>query len=38
MLWRLADEEYVTQLDEPRHRYALTMRLVAVAGQWLEHN
>jgi DNA-binding IclR family transcriptional regulator len=37
MLWRLADEEYVTQLDEPRHRYALTSRRVAVAGQWLEH-
>ena len=38
MLWRLADEEYVTQLDEPRRRYALTPRLVAIAGQWLEHS
>jgi len=26
------------QLDEPRRRYALTPRLVAVAGQWLEHS
>lgn len=38
MLSRLADEEYVTRLDEPRRRYALTMRVVAVAGQWLEHS
>ena len=38
MLWRLAEEEYVVQLDEPRRRYALTPRLVAVAGQWLEHS
>jgi DNA-binding IclR family transcriptional regulator len=38
MLARLADEEYVTRLDEPRRRYALTMRVVAVAGQWLEHS
>jgi DNA-binding IclR family transcriptional regulator len=29
MLWRLAEEEYVVQLDEPRRRYALTPRLVA---------
>ena len=38
MLWRLAEEEYVVQLDEPGRRYALTPRLVAVAGQWLEHS
>jgi DNA-binding IclR family transcriptional regulator len=37
MLQRLADEEYVVRLDEPRGRYALTMRLVAVAGQALDH-
>jgi DNA-binding IclR family transcriptional regulator len=28
----------MVQLDEPRRRYALTPRLVAVAGQWLEHS
>jgi hypothetical protein len=33
MLARLADEEYVVRLDGPRRRYALRMRLVAVAGQ-----
>jgi DNA-binding IclR family transcriptional regulator len=37
MLSRLVEEEYVTRLDGPRCRYALTTRLVAVAGQWLEH-
>lgn len=37
MLARLVDEEYVARLDEQRRRYALTMRLVALAGQWLEH-
>lgn len=37
MLHRLCDEDYVTRLDGPRPRYALTMRLVAVAGQSLEH-
>jgi DNA-binding IclR family transcriptional regulator len=38
MLWRLADEEYVTQLDEPRRRYTLTLRLAAVAGHALERS
>lgn len=38
MLNRLADEGYVQRLDEPRRRYVLTMRLIAVAGQWLHHN
>jgi len=38
LLVRLADEEYVVQLDEPRRRYALSMRLIAVAGQALEHH
>lgn len=38
MLNRLADEGYVARLDESRHRYVLTMRLVALAGQWLHHS
>ena len=38
MLCRLADEEYVTQLDEPRRRYTLTLRLAAVVGQALQRN
>jgi DNA-binding IclR family transcriptional regulator len=38
MLQRLADEEYVVRLHLPRGHYALTPRLVAVAGQALAHD
>ena len=37
MLNRLADEGYVRRLHEPCRRYVLTMRLIAVAGEWLLH-
>jgi DNA-binding IclR family transcriptional regulator len=37
MLYRLADEGYVTRIDKPRPHFALTPRLATVAGGWLEN-
>ena len=38
MLYRLVDEGYVVRHGGPRPRFELTMRVVEVAGQWLEHS
>jgi DNA-binding IclR family transcriptional regulator len=38
MLHRLVEAGFVARIDSPRPRYELTMRVVGVAGQWLEHS